>query len=64
MMGGGGEQMLIPKKQTLPSRLNAKERSWRPTWVYTAKPYFKKNFFLHFLQKSLLDLLFQKTFKN
>lgn len=64
--GGEGEQMLIPeKKQNLPSRLNAKERSWRPTWVHIAKPYFKKKKkFLHFLQESLLDLLFQKTFKN
>lgn len=40
--------MLIPKKQTLPSRLNAKERPWRPTWMYIAKPYFKKIFFIFY----------------
>lgn len=63
--GGEGEQMLIPeKKQNLPSRLTAKERSWRPTWVHIAKPYFKKKKVSSFSTRIIIRFTISKNFQK
>lgn len=64
MNDGGRERTDVNTREEANFRLTTKERSWRPTWVYIAKPYFKKFFFFIFYKNHYQIYYFKKLSKT